>query len=184
MTCVAAWTNGQRLVMGADSLAARASWAAASRRDRKLFRLPHEGGPDILIGFTSSYRMGQLLMGLVPPPTMAGVEPFRWMVEAFIPAVRDRLKAGGWTRIENSREDGGEFLVGYRGCLFFVGDDFQVGESAAGFDAVGSGAEVALGALSVLDIRSDPAGAIRRALEAAEAHNAAVRGPMWIESVP
>jgi hypothetical protein len=41
----------------------------------------------------------------------------------------------------------GPFLVGVRGCLFEVGEAYQVGELAAGYSAVGCGAEIALGAL-------------------------------------
>lgn len=170
-----------QMVMGADSLSS-SGLDVRVRRDRKLFRLAQQGGPSALVGFTSSYRMGQLLMGLTLPSDLTGA-PFTWMVEHFIPAVRTRLKDGGYTKIEQNRESGGTFLMAYRGRIFEVWDDFQVGESAEGFAAVGCGAAYALGALSVLDVASDPEGKVRVALGVAEVLSGAVRGPMLIERV-
>ena len=69
MTCIVGWTDGVQMVMGADSLAA-SGWDVRVRRDPKLFRLAQPGGPFALVGFTSSYRMGQLLMGLTLPPDL------------------------------------------------------------------------------------------------------------------
>ena len=181
MTCIVGWTDGVQMVMGADSLAASA-WDVRVRRDPKLFRLAQQGGPSSLIGFTSSYRMGQLLMGLTLPSDLTA-DPFAWMVDQFIPAVRMRLKDGGYTKIENTREAGGTFLMAYRGRIFEVCDDFQVAENAAGFAAIGCGAAYALGALSVLDVATDPEGKLRVALGVAEALSGAVRGPMLIERV-
>ena len=69
------------------------------------------------------------------------------MATAFIDAVRDSLKAGGWATTKDGREAGGGFLVGYRGQLFTICDDFQVAEASAGYDAVGCGHAIACGAL-------------------------------------
>lgn len=182
MTCIIGWADDARMVMGADSLAARSSWDAAVRRDRKMFRLTQENGADVLIGFTSSYRMGQLLMGLALPCDH-GTDPFRWMVEHFIPIARTRLKDGGYTSVNSNREEGGEFLVAYRGRIFTVYADFQVAERADRFDAIGCGGAFALGALSVLDVPANPEAAILRALAVAESLSAGVRGPMLTATV-
>jgi len=73
--------------MAADSLAVSQWDEVATHRDPKLFRLPQTGGPDLLLGFTTSYRMGQLLMGMRPPEDPTG-DGFRYMVSMFIPETR------------------------------------------------------------------------------------------------
>jgi hypothetical protein len=142
------------------------------RSDPKLY----EVGP-FLFGFTSSYRMGQLLGYKFHPPVHASDCPIeKFMATSFIDAVRTTFKDGGYAITLNGQESGGSFLVGYRGRLFRVCDDFQVGEAALGYDAVGCGAEVALGALYAARARS-PIDRLKIALSAAESMSAGVRAP-------
>ena len=96
----------------------------------------------------------------------------------FIDAVRDCLKTGGWAKKDDEREEGGTFLVGVKGRLFTVEDDYQVGASADGYAAVGCGSEIALGALfATARTRMSPERRLTVALEAAERFSAGVRGP-------
>ena len=93
-------------------------------------------------------------------------------------------QAGGWARKENEREEGGTFLVGVRGELFTIMEDYQVGQSADGFDAVGSGTDLALGALyATREGPFRPRQRVRMALAAAERFNAGVRGPFLVKSL-
>lgn len=102
-----------------------------------------------------------------------------FMATVFVDAVRDCLKAGGWATTKDGRETGGGFLVGCRGRLFNICDDFQVAEASAGYDAVGCGQEVALGALFATKGKH-PVKRVETALRAAEAHNAGVREPFVV----
>jgi len=105
----------------------------------------------------------------------------RFMSTTFIDAVRACLKAGGWATKENEHERGGEFLVGVQGRLFIIEGDYQVGEPAAGWTAVGGGYLVALGHLdATAKTGRAPRSRIKGALEAAERHTAGVRGPFAI----
>ncbi len=100
------------------------------------------------------------------------------MVTTFIDAVRACLKHGGWARKDSEREEGGTFLVGVRGQLFAVYDDYQVGKAADGFAAVGSGSQIALGALyATAGTGMKPKKRVEVALHAAERFSAGVRGP-------
>ena len=83
---------------------------------------------------------------------------------------------------KNEVETGGVWLVGYRGRLFYVGDDYQVGEYACGFGAVGCGEGYALGALFALHNGGKPKKRIMIALRAAEYFSAGVRGPFRVLS--
>ena len=62
------------------------------RADEKVFR-----NGDFLMGFTTSFRMGQLLRyKLNPPRRHPDDRVAKYMVVDFIDAVRECLKAGGW----------------------------------------------------------------------------------------
>lgn len=193
MTCIVGVVSRESVYVGGDS-AGVGGWDLTVRRDAKVFR----NGP-FLMGFTTSFRMGQLLRyGLnvrgserydPHQPALGecgpGVDPFRYMVTEFVDAVRTLLKAGGFAVKDKEQESGGTFLVGFRNRLFRVDSDFQVGESADGIDAVGAGAAVALGSLHTSGKMMPEIAAERRvtlALEAAERLNGAVRGPFVIES--
>ncbi|MEG3348372.1 hypothetical protein [Novacetimonas sp. GS1] len=180
MTCIAAIVMDGAVHMMGDS-AGVAGLDLSLRKDSKVFRLG-----DVVMGFTSSFRMGQLLQyNLSVPKHHPDVGLFAYMVTAFIPAVRDCLKSGGYARIDNNEEHGGSFLVGIKGRLFRIESDFQVGESHYPFDAVGCGAPYALGALSVLidDESRTPEQALSFALLRAERFSAGVRRPFHYEKL-
>ena len=175
MTCIVGLVHNGTVYMGGDS-AGVSGWDMTIRRDPKVFR----NGP-YLIGYTSSFRMGQLLrFHLTVPDQDPRHSDEQHMMTTFIEAVRACLKSGGYTKIESSQEEGGSFLVGYRGVLYDVGADFQVGIPAAQYAAVGCGDQVAHGALFASD-HMKPRARLERALQAAELFSAGVRGPFIFE---
>jgi len=126
---------------------------------------------DFIIGYSWSFRMGQLLQYSTELKGfhVTDDDPLPFMVLQFVPAVREILRAGGYTAIENNRESGGEFLVGVNRHLFRIGSDFQVNSYFGGYDAIGCGGRYALGALSALMAKTgdDPKTLILSALEIA-----------------
>lgn len=170
MTCIVGLVDGGVVHMGADS-AGVGGWGLTPRVDPKVFRT----GPYV-IGFTTSYRMGQILRYHVDLPVpRPGVDLMRHMVVDFVGAVRDGFNAQGFAKHDSKQEQGGQFLVGIHGRLFLIDSDYQVGESSAGFDTVGCGHAYALGAMGVT--RGDPRRRVLRALRVAERFSAGVRGP-------
>jgi ATP-dependent protease HslVU (ClpYQ) peptidase subunit len=146
MTCIVGLEHHGRVYIGGDS-AGIAGTGLCVRADAKVFR----NGP-FLIGFTTSFRMGQLLQfKLKPPPHPADVDTFEFLVGTFVDTVRSCLKSGGFARRKEEQEIAGAFLVGYRGRLYTIDSDYQVGQSADRFGAAGAGAQLALGALHALD---------------------------------
>lgn len=178
MTCIAGFVEGDTVWMGADSAGVSSSdYGLTVRSDGKLFR----NGP-MLFGFTTSFRMGQLLRhALTIPDHDPRVAAEKYMATTFIDAVRECLKSHGWASKENESEKGGTFLVGYQGRLFVVYDDYQVGEPADGIEAVGCGYQIAKGALYAS--RETGKARVLMALMAAESYSAGVRGPFSIESL-
>jgi ATP-dependent protease HslVU (ClpYQ) peptidase subunit len=177
MTCVVGLVHRRRVFVGVDS-AAVAGWTRRVTRLSKVFRR----GP-FLLGYTTSFRMGQLLEHhLELPEHPRGASEMSYMVRHFVEAVRKLLKERGFAKIESNTESGGQFLVAYRGRLFTVESDFQVGESGDGFDAIGTGGEVALGAMKALE-RLAPAARVRRALGIAAHFNMGVCPPFVVKSI-
>ena len=83
--------------------------------------------------------------------------------------------------VNSSREEGGTFLVGYKGELFSIQSDFQVAKNINAYDAIGCGADIAKGSLfttradgTALDVK------VEVALNATEAHSAGVSAPFVI----
>jgi hypothetical protein len=136
---------------------------------------------DILFGYTSSFRMGQLLQYRLAVPERGDRPLEEWMVVDFAEAVRACLKEGGYTKVQESREKVGCFLVGLEGRLFLFDDEHNVLEPSYGYDAVGSGISVARGSLhSTARLRLAPEERLRLALEAACEHVTTVRAPFDI----
>lgn len=177
MTCIVGLVEGEKIYMGGDS-AGVAGWSLTVRKDPKVFRVG-----DCIIGFTSSFRMGQLLAhSLRLPKWHDDYDVFEYMVRDFVDAVRQCLKDGGFATREKEAEAGGTFLVGFKGRLFEIAEDYQVGELLAGFSACGCGHELALGSL-FSTAKMKAMDRVRLALEAAEAFSAGVRSPFNIQVI-
>ena len=174
MTCIVGLVHEGVVYIGGDS-AGVARLSLTVRADEKVFR-----NSDFLMGFTTSFRMGQLLRySLEPPRRHPDDDIHQYMVVDFVNAVRGCLKAGGYASKEDEVESGGAFLVGYAGHLFTVDSDYQVGIPEDGFAAVGSGQDIALGALFATQ-GQEPRSRVLTALMSAERFNAGVRGPFHI----
>lgn len=175
MTCIVGFVEGNTVWMGGDS-AGVAGFDLTVRADQKVFR----NGP-MIFGFTTSFRMGQLLRhALTIPDHDPRIEIEKWMSTVFVNAVRECLKTNGWASKVNEQEQGGHFLVGYKGRLFKVESDYQVGIPLDGYDATGCGEMIARGALfATAHLRGHER--IRVALSAAERCSAGVRAPFHVE---
>lgn len=194
MTCIVAVTDGQTVVLGGDSAGTRGQ-ELRLRADPKVFRV---GG--YAIGFTTSFRMGQILRYGTdlpePPPAVEPGKLDRFMVAELIPALRQSYADHGFAKTarfpssaspavtEEGQEIGGLFLLDVAGQIFEVGNDYQVGRPAVPYSAIGAGSLVALGALHALESHKNLSLQERAtlALEASEAYSTSVRRPFqWVE---
>lgn len=176
MTAIVGLVHDGRVYIGGDS-AGTGGYIQTIRADHKVW-----ASAGYVFGFTTSFRMGQLLRHAFTPPKPT-VHLDRFMCTVFIDAVRTCLKDGGWASKSSEREEGGTFLVGVAGRLFRVDQDYQVAESIDRFDAVGSGAELALGALhATAHLEIKPKLRLRLALSAAARYSASVAEPFVLRS--
>lgn len=177
MTCIAGLVDGGTVWIGGDS-AGVGGWDLTVRADQKVFR----NGP-MVFGFTSSFRMGQLLRhALKVPDRHPRVDLDEFMVTTFIDAVRECLKTGGYAAKKDEQESAGAFMVGYGGRLFSVDSDYQVGAPADGFAACGCGSQIANGAMFATPGMPGRE-RVELALRAAERLSAGVRGPFHVLSL-
>jgi len=170
MTCIVGVVTPAGVWIGGDS-AAMSGWINTTTAEPKVFT---NGG--YIIGFTTSFRMGQLLRfaDLPKPLDRTGEDLLRFMCTDLVDAVRTLFKDGGFAEKDKEAEKGGTFLIGVNGALFNLCSDYQVGHTADGYDACGAGWELALGALHATS-RVQPERRIHRALAAAAHHSGAVR---------
>lgn len=141
MTCIAAIVEDGKIIMGGDR-AGSDGWNIETRTSPKVFQ-----NGEFVMGFTTSFRMGQLLEhSFVPPQFVEGEKLMTYMVKRFITEAQRCLVTGGFCKNEGPWK-GGNFLVGVRGHLFHIESDFQVAEIIRPHTAVGSGESVAIGAL-------------------------------------
>lgn len=173
MTCVVGLVHKGKVFIGADS-ASSDGHTVTIRKDSKVFR-----NGDYLFGFTSSWRMGQILAHAFVPPKYTGEVPLdKFMATTFVDALRQCLKDGGYAGKNNEREYTGVFLVATQGRLFYADSDYNIGETTDSYATCGCGNEVASGAMfATKDDAFQPQERILLALNAAAYHLNNVRAP-------
>ena len=182
MTCVIGYVDKQSnsIWMGADSAGTNGSWSQRIRLDQKVFIRD-----EMIFGFTSSFRMGQLLRyKLVIPERKENEGDFRYLAGAFMDSVIECLKDNNFATIKDNEISGGFFLLGYRGHLYQIESDFQIGLGEDLYDAVGCGEEYALGHLKATEKLKIPIKKkIQQALECSAYYSAGVAEPFIIEEL-
>ncbi|MFC3833465.1 hypothetical protein [Deinococcus rufus] len=172
MTLIAAVIQDGQVCMLGDSMAGdTASGGYHLTRQPKVFPL----GP-LLVGYTSSFRMGQILTHGLKTPSPSG-DLGEWLRGVFIDRVRRAFERSGYGDGKNST--GGTFLIAGAGRIFVVQDDFAVLESTRDYAAVGAGVAHAEGVLGALGAHGlPPQERLLAAARAAQAHNVWV-APPW-----
>jgi hypothetical protein len=148
MTCIVGYVHKETVYLGGDSAGTDGNYSQYIRKDPKVFK----NGP-FIFGFTSSFRMGQLLMSskFKTPKQKPTQSDYDYMITNFIDNIRELFRDGGYLQKTNGEiegeELGGTFLVGYKGVLYHIEDDFQVGIINEPYLAVGAGYDLALGSI-------------------------------------
>lgn len=179
MTCIVGVKEGRRVWIGGDSAASSPPNEVYTFSGPKVFAVG-----EYLVGYTISYRAGQVLRHDVDwPSPPAEVDLERFLVREIVPELRRALRDAGALKVTNGVEQTAQFVIGVRGELMTVGTDFSVGALQEPYLAVGSGRHNAYGALHAL-ADSGLAGEerVRKALEAAASFTSNVRPPFLVLS--
>jgi ATP-dependent protease HslVU (ClpYQ) peptidase subunit len=183
MTCIVGLVEGDTIYLGGDSLASdEVGSHVVGRADEKVF-INDEGHVKVIMGFCGSFRAGQLLRhAFVPPDQPTKHDDMTYMVVDFVDALRTTLKEKGALKKDDEEETHPmACMVGYKGHLYAIEEDFDVGRPQDNFYAIGAGGQIAFGALhATRNSGMPPRERVKLALEAAEKYNAACRGPHTI----
>lgn len=177
MTCIVGIEHDGHVTIGGDSLGI-SGYDQLTRSDKKVFR--HSNG--FIIGFTTSFRLGQILEYCFDPPSQEYDETdYKYLVGTFTVCMRDTFEANGVdVKAENS---GCEFILAYRNKLYLTASDYQVGIPNSSFAAVGIGRQPALGALYALqDSNLSAKEKVLLALQAASEFSTCVSPPFHVLS--
>ena len=179
MTCIVGIKHNGKVYIGGDSQGSTYH-SKVIRADQKVFVRD-----DMIFGFTSSYRMGQILRYsfVIPKRLHEDNDDMKYLVDKFIPALIKCYDEGGYlTKVQNASV-GGTFLLGYKNKLYKIENDFQVGESVDDYDACGSGEDFALGSLFSTKTITDPEERIKLAIDAASSYSPGVGGSTYILNI-
>lgn len=168
------------IYVGGDSVGIDAcTFECSTRSDRKVFVTDSE---DVIIGFSGSFRTGQLMRySFTVPEQSAKKDDMAYMVTDFVDAIRSLQKDKGVT----SKEHDTGLLVGFNGKLYVIESDFNVTSPLQNYAASGIGSQAALGAMhATAHLNMKPEPRIMLALAAAAEFNASVRAPFYIVKLP
>jgi len=186
MSCVVACIDDYRKVyMGCDSAGIDAEQLDIRvRKDEKIFIKGN-----MIFGYVHSFRMGQLLRYTFKVPEHPeGMDDYEYFCTLFINEIINCFKENDFIRVLNEGEIyfNGSFMVGYRGKIFLIDPDFQVGIEEKRYAAMGCGDSYAMGAFSAIEYLNFDISANKRvelALNAAAEFSAGVRPPFLIYSL-
>lgn len=188
MTCIVAIKDERGLHFGGDTAVLR-GWTIYRSGPPKVFA--RDG---ILFGSAGDMRTAQVIRHAleIPKPT-EGEDDEHYISVTLVDAMREALSAAGALEKKNETEKSAgdnDFLIGYRGELYTITGNYSVMRLPGDYAAIGSGVEVALGALFVtgqhpaLDRAPSTALRLMLALEAAEEYAWGVRRPFTFVSQP
>lgn len=176
MTCVVGVEYRGRVWIGADSV------LTASNRTIKsgLSKIAPIG--NMLWGFSGNPREWQLIEhGLQLQEQSPGQTDLAYLSLTLTKAILEVFENYD-LHLENGNMES-SFLIGYKGALYCLYNDFQIVLPADGFYAVGSGAHYALGSLHTQAGRGTAEKQITKALEAASFFSPSVGGEMVLSYI-
>ena len=147
MTCIVGLVGKKGVLIAGDSQVST-DWIKRDDKGAKVFNLLDT----VAVGYCGSGRFGQILEyhleSLKSPPL--GKDELRWVIRDFIPYLRWITEEQGHLHVHHNVEHFGPsaFFLGVRGRLFTVESDFSVNEHVLPYEAIGSGADTAMGVLN------------------------------------
>ena len=181
MTCIVGMLDKNGVSwLGGDSLGSN-GYTGNVYKNKKIFKI--KDSSEILVGYTSSFRMGQLLQyssGLFDELSLLknSIDE-EYMVNTFIPNLKDLFYNGDFGKDQS--KEGGTFLISVKDKLYEVQCDYSILEPSSGYAAVGSGENFAKSSLYTTEgLDLNPVERITKALESAERFSVSVQRPFYI----
>lgn len=183
MTCIVGYVdyNTDTLWMGGDSLGSN-GFSKTCLSNKKIFKVKDS---NIIIGYTDSFRMGQLLQYSTIFDELNIIKndiDLEYMCTKFVDNIKSIFSKNNIEKFKDGKSSCGNFLVGINTKLYEIQSDYSVLESIFPFASIGCGEYTAHGALySIFDNdKYKPQDKIRIALEASETFISGIQRPFYI----
>ncbi len=163
-------SNGNRYVDRNSKLTRMVVKRPYSNENREIVRETTH----IIVGASGSVRAGQIVSAMYAPDWHMGKSAYEYLVGSFVVAVRNALDEAGQIGKSPIQSDETELtlLVAIDGGLFIIWQDFSVTQPVEPYAAIGSGTDLALGALfTTNDTDTLLEAAVLNALRAAAAYD-------------
>lgn len=142
---------------------------------------------DFTIACAGDLRAINILQaGLKLPKTYVAKDDAHFITSFLIPAMRKAFADSGYEKTsEGQSSHESEFLVAYNGKIYEIGSDYSWVQDSRGIYALGSGGQIALGALAALTpsssmLRGEARKIANSVLEIASAYNSDTAPPFHI----
>ncbi|EOR9074223.1 hypothetical protein FOI42_RS03815 [Escherichia coli] len=156
MTCIIAYTDGNTSFIAGDKLGSN-GFTKAIQTEPKVFEKEFikidESGLNrtkevMAMGYTSSFRMGQLLTYKLDLPEQQSNQTFsQYLVLEVIPRIRTLFKEEWGARDTTQDVGGGQFIILHNHTIYEVQEDFSVLQPKTQITSVGSGTYHAIAAM-------------------------------------
>lgn len=169
MTCIVGIQKGRTVWIGADSAMTRGLDQRLTG-EKKVFI-----NGEFIMGVAGYPRTMSLLNHSFDPPAQPDdMADDEFIHTVFVDAVKNSVLLPGETGFDSN------VMIGYRGKLYMMESNFQILVPAPGFEAMGSGGEIAIGVLRATRGMRNPRKRCLLALEASAENNAGVRPPFHV----
>jgi len=175
MTCIVGVESDPGAILAGDSACVGNHHTRKSRNSKVL----KFDGIELALGYTTSFRMGQILEHHLCPPDINSESERFYAIDVLLPKIRHVLESKGFTKIKNNRKEGGMFLLAVKNKIFKVQKDFSVIRFDQPFFALGTGAREAYGAMAAMK-EDNPVKLAQRAVKAAAEFNTSVELPVTV----
>ena len=142
MTCIVGYVHNDKVTLAGDQLGSNGYSKENHEKLTKVFKVG-----EFLIGYTTSFRMGQILQYSWTPPTLYhGQNEDVYIYNDVVRSLSSVFEANKYGEKKGAEESTGVFLMGWRGRLFTVQSNLSILEHDK-FAACGCGEEYAKGAI-------------------------------------
>lgn len=143
MTCIVAVTDGTSVHMAGDLMGSDGFTKKVYKKSKVFIK------DDFIIGYTSSFRMGQLLeYSWLPPLRSTDQTDDEYIYQNVVDSFIQLFKDNDYGCKKDCELETGEFLFGYKGRLFYHQGNHSLLENHS--FAIGAGCYHAEGALQIL----------------------------------
>ena len=149
MTTIVGIQGKDFIVMAADSQITEENQRIISPKTPKIIRLNK-----YILGITGDARPGDILSYNWNPPAYKQGDEIQFMGKQIIPSMLESFKTNGFDlETEDKKDFSFQYLFGFNGKLFSIGDDMSFLCTESGYYAAGSGGSFALGYLHSVDTK-------------------------------